>query len=201
VDWRKRFLYALIVMLTALPLITGPLSAYAWNKKGEAQRAVETAEKARLLAEQRQHEAESERKKALIAAESERNAEELAEKRQATAERERKRAEQLAIAERKASLEAERQRKIARSRELAAYSKSYIKGDPDLSFQLAARAIKIAETDQALDALREVLPQSFLHAQLQGHTDYVYSAAFSPYGKRIVTASFDNTARVWEAAT
>jgi WD40 repeat protein len=29
----------------------------------------------------------------------------------------------------------------------------------------------------------------------------VSSAAFSPDGKRIVTASFDNTARIWDAAT
>jgi len=33
--------------------------------------------------------------------------------------------------------------------------------------------------------------------ELKGHTGYVYSASFSPDGKRIVTASWDNTARVW----
>ncbi len=32
---------------------------------------------------------------------------------------------------------------------------------------------------------------------LEGHSDYVLSAAFSPGGKRIVTASYDKTARVW----
>ena len=31
-----------------------------------------------------------------------------------------------------------------------------------------------------------------------GHTDYVGSASFSPDGKRVVTASWDKTARVWE---
>ena len=36
-------------------------------------------------------------------------------------------------------------------------------------------------------------------ATLQGHTAAVFSAAFSPDGKRIVTASYDNTARVWDA--
>ena len=34
---------------------------------------------------------------------------------------------------------------------------------------------------------------------LRGHEDGVCSAAFSPDGKRIVTASFDRTARVWDA--
>ncbi len=33
---------------------------------------------------------------------------------------------------------------------------------------------------------------------LKGHAHIVRSAAYSPDGKRIVTASYDNTARVWE---
>ena len=34
---------------------------------------------------------------------------------------------------------------------------------------------------------------------LRGHEDLLFSAAWSPDGKRIVTASFDKTARVWSA--
>jgi WD40 repeat protein len=33
---------------------------------------------------------------------------------------------------------------------------------------------------------------------LKGHEDFVRSAAFSPDGQRIVTASYDKTARVWK---
>src|SRR5262249_57168731 len=36
---------------------------------------------------------------------------------------------------------------------------------------------------------------------LRGHTDSVSSAAFSPDGKRIVTASVDQTTRLWDAET
>jgi hypothetical protein len=36
-------------------------------------------------------------------------------------------------------------------------------------------------------------------AKLEGHTDIVESAAWSPDGTRIVTASDDKTARIWEA--
>ena len=36
---------------------------------------------------------------------------------------------------------------------------------------------------------------------LTGHEGYVRSASFSPDGKRIVTASSDKTARVWDAAS
>jgi WD40 repeat protein len=34
-------------------------------------------------------------------------------------------------------------------------------------------------------------------AVLKGHSDHVWSAAFSPDGRRIVTASFDGSTRVW----
>ena len=34
---------------------------------------------------------------------------------------------------------------------------------------------------------------------LEGHEDWVNSAAFSPDGEQIVTGSDDNTARLWDA--
>ncbi|MBI2804279.1 MAG: WD40 repeat domain-containing protein [Planctomycetes bacterium] len=38
-------------------------------------------------------------------------------------------------------------------------------------------------------------------ARLKGHTDAVYAIAYSPDGKTLATASFDNTLRLWDAAT
>jgi WD40 repeat protein len=35
---------------------------------------------------------------------------------------------------------------------------------------------------------------------LLGHTEFVWSAAFSPDGTRVVTASLDNAARVWDVS-
>jgi WD40 repeat protein len=35
-------------------------------------------------------------------------------------------------------------------------------------------------------------------AVLRGHDDYVQSAGFSPDGSRVVTASYDRTARIWD---
>jgi len=31
----------------------------------------------------------------------------------------------------------------------------------------------------------------------EGHTDLIFGVAFFPDGKRIVSASFDSTARIW----
>jgi hypothetical protein len=49
--------------------------------------------------------------------------------------------------------------------------------------------------DLAYESLSAGLPQ----ATLRGHTGKVVSAVWSPDGQRIVTASYDNTARVWNA--
>jgi WD40 repeat protein len=35
---------------------------------------------------------------------------------------------------------------------------------------------------------------------LKGHAGQVTSVAFSPEGKRIVSGSFDNTVKVWDAS-
>ncbi|MFO5493536.1 MAG: ribosome assembly protein 4, partial [Cuspidothrix sp.] len=47
-------------------------------------------------------------------------------------------------------------------------------------------------------ALQTILANIHEKNQLKGHTDRVNNASFSPGGKTIVTASDDNTARVWD---
>ena len=105
--------------------------------------------------------------------------------------------------------EAERQRTLGRSREIAALTISQIATDkdPERALLLAMEAITVTRvaglphTFEAEDALRQALFLPRVDAILSGHAGRVNSAAFSPDGQRIVTASWDKTARVWEAAT
>ncbi len=71
-------------------------------------------------------------------------------------------------------------------------------GNLGLAFQEAVQAMERSPSEPAEYALRQVLTGPIENAVLHHHGP-VNLATFSPDGKRILTASQDNTARVWDA--
>jgi eukaryotic-like serine/threonine-protein kinase len=66
---------------------------------------------------------------------------------------------------------------------------------------LTNREFVQAHTPAAIDVFQEIRAADALLAVLSGHQDIVYFAAYSPDGTRVVTASRDHTARIWDART
>jgi len=70
------------------------------------------------------------------------------------------------------------------------------------NFSSMAKSEKADQEVKSAPDSKEIKAQTWVpEIKLEGHTDWVDSAAFSPDGKKIVTASWDKTARVWNAYT
>src|SRR5579864_4108387 len=92
---------------------------------------------------------------------------------------------------------AHRQQVLAEARTLAAQSEQMLGRDQGRALDLAIRGWITARTGETYLALTKALPQtlSILH-----HDGEIVVSVFSPDGQRILTASWDHTARVWNAA-
>jgi WD40 repeat protein/DNA-binding winged helix-turn-helix (wHTH) protein len=90
------------------------------------------------------------------------------------------------------------QRDVASSKQLAANALSELQIDPELGLLLAIEAVRIARNEVTENALRKALLSSHVRAAFLGHEAQVYNAALNREGTRMVTASVDKTARIWD---
>jgi WD40 repeat protein len=99
---------------------------------------------------------------------------------------------------------ATREQRNAQSIQLAASAQATLDSNTELSTLLALRALTASTTDQAVQALRSALSQLGELTTLRAGVK-LNSAAFSPDGKEIVTASdgiqphWNATLRIWSA--
>jgi WD40 repeat protein len=97
--------------------------------------------------------------------------------------------------------QADHQRQLATSRALAAESLLSLGDDPQLGLLLAVQAAKVADTPEALDALRAALPDNHLLQSFQGASQRLASADWSPDGSLVATGLYTGGATVWNAAS
>jgi WD40 repeat protein len=100
------------------------------------------------------------------------------------------------------AIRSSRDQQVATSRQLAVKAMAKVKRDPRLATRLALEAYRSYPTQEAESALRQALSGFQESTVLTDHQDVVYTAQFSPTdGNRVVTASRDNTARIWDVQT
>ncbi|MBS0498260.1 MAG: AAA family ATPase, partial [Proteobacteria bacterium] len=117
------------------------------------------------------------------------------------AEQERNRADWEKKGAQKARKHAEKLARDAHADALIATAENLVNNNPDQSILLGLIARNISNTAKVEAHLRYALNHLRYARNLRGHESLVNNAQFAPDGKTIVTASQDNTARLWDAAS
>jgi WD40 repeat protein len=90
---------------------------------------------------------------------------------------------------------------LSLSYDLAFKASTLLETSPTKSFRLAEYAYRTHDNNRSFQSLWNAYHQSAMYTELNGHTQAINSAVFSPDGSRILTASADNTAILWFPAS
>ena len=104
--------------------------------------------------------------------------------------------EQQILELRRARDEAVAERDRARDATWMAYARTFKDNDPTRAV-LGLREVKVKDTAGWLQDALDILQKPVARAMLVGHQKPITSVSFSGDGRRVVTASNDGTARVW----
>jgi len=91
---------------------------------------------------------------------------------------------------------ARRQQILAKSRMLAAQSEEMLTRDHGRALDLAIQAWNTAKNKETYVAVTKALPQTL---NVLNHDGEIVVSVFSPDGRHVLTASYDHTARIWDA--
>jgi len=97
--------------------------------------------------------------------------------------------------------EATNEARIARSNYLSSQAQIKLKEEPMTAIRLAEESYRLNKNNIALQLMIDAAVSTFQHPFYRAnirHDHYINSAVFSPTGSRILTASSDDTAKLWD---
>jgi WD40 repeat protein len=93
---------------------------------------------------------------------------------------------------------AERNSKISQANYFASKAQLVEKEDPTIALRLAEQAWHLDKNETVTAALSKIYKENSFYKIVAKHKGIVFSVAFSPDGKNLLTGSSDKTARLWD---